>query len=490
MSDASLHLLRLRDPKIQTLHLGWFAFFLTVVIWFNHAPLLATIRDALELSDPQVKALLTLNVALTIPARIVIGMVIDRFGPRAVYTGLLVASSLLCFAFASAQSFEQLALARFALGLVGAGFVVGIRLVSEWFPARQVGVAEGIYGGWGNFGSAAAAMTLPALALVFGGEDGWRYSAALTGSMALVYAGFFYAKVRNTPRGSTYFKPKRSGGLEVTSRRDFYFYIAMNLPMFLALGVLSWKLSCESVGLLSDGAAHAIYAGLVALFAFQVSQIHRVNREMLSDGVPEIYRYEFKQVAILIVAYFATFGSELAVISMLPLFFLETFEGLVPVTAGLLASGFALMNLAARPCGGWLSDRFGRKRTLQILIVGLALGYTALGHITPSWPLGPAVLATMACSFFVQAGSGAVFAVVPLVRRRMTGQIAGMTGAYGNVGAVTYLTVLSFVDYSTFFLVIAASAMIVFAALSSLKDPSGHMAEVREDGSVELIEVA
>jgi len=94
------------------------------------------------------------------------------------------------------------------------------------------------------------------------------------------------------------------------------------------------------------------------------------------------------------------------------------------------------------------------------------------------------------CSFFVQAGEGAVFAVVPLVQRRMTGQIAGMTGAYGNVGAVLYLTILSFVEYSTFFLVIAASATLVFAALFYLEEPRGHMTEVREDGSVELIEVA
>ena len=44
----------------------------------------------------------------------------------------------------------------------------------------------------------------------------------------------------------------------------------------------------------------------------------------------------------------------------------------------------------------------------------------------------------------------------------MTGQIAGMVGAYGNVGAVTYLTILSFVDYSTFFMVIGVSAAIIF----------------------------
>ncbi len=490
MSLATLNLLNLREGKIRTLHLAWFAFFLSFVIWFNHAPLVVFIRDSLGLSDTQIKALLTLNVALTIPARVVVGMLIDRFGPRAVYTGLLVAGSLFCFAFSAAQTFEQLALARFALGFVGAGFVIGIRLVSEWFPAREVGLAEGIYGGWGNFGSAAAAMLLPSVVVFFGGDQGWRYATALTGAVALVYAGFFYRHVRNTPKGSTYFKPKRSGGLEVTSRRDFFFYIAMNVPMYLALGVLTWKLSSEGIELLSPVAAGSIGVGLLALFAFQVSQIHRVNREMLEDGVPEIYRYSFKQVAILNVAYFATFGSELAVVSMLPLFFLETFEGLDPVKAGLFASGFAFMNLVARPGGGWLSDRFGRRRTLQILVVGLAAGYLVLSQIGGTWPIALAVAATMGCSFFVQAGEGAVFALVPLVQRRMTGQIAGMTGAYGNVGAVSYLTVLSFVDYATFFLVIAASAAFVFAALFHLEEPRGHMAEVHEDGSVELIEVA
>ena len=174
---------------------------------------------------------------------------------------------------------------------------------------------------------------------------------------------------------------------------------------------------------------------------------------------------------------------------MLPLFFLETFEGLSAVQAGLLASGFAFMNLVARPTGGWFSDKFGRRKSLMILVGGLAVGYMVLSQVDGTWMIPLAVLATMCCSFFVQAGEGAVFAIVPLVKRRMTGQIAGMAGAYGNVGAVTYLTVLSFVDYSTFFMVIAASAAVIFFATMFLSEPKGHMAEVNADGTVELIDV-
>jgi len=488
-NDSKFNILNFRDPKIKTLHITWFAFFLTFVVWFSHAPLMVFIKEAFNLTTPQVKALLILNVALTIPARIAIGILVDKFGPRIIYSSLLIISSFICTGFAMADSYQQLALFRFLLGFVGAGFVIGIRLVGKWFPAKQVGVAEGVYGGWGNFGSAAGAMTLPTIALMFGGDDGWRYALGLTGVIAGIYGIFFYNAARNTPKGSTYFKPKKSGGLEVTSRGDFFFYLLMNVPMYVALGVLAWKLSPAGVSLLTQETMYILWIALVALFAFQTSAIYKVNKENLTKGVPDLEKYKFKQVAILQVAYFVTFGSELAVVSMLPLFFLETFEGLSAVQAGLLASGFAFMNLVARPTGGWFSDKFGRRKSLMILVGGLAVGYFVLGNIDSNWWIPVAVIATMCCSFFVQAGEGAVFAIVPLVKRRMTGQIAGMAGAYGNVGAVTYLTVLSFVDYSTFFYVISGSALFIFLACYFIEEPKGHMAEVMPDGSVHLIDV-
>jgi NNP family nitrate/nitrite transporter-like MFS transporter len=52
------------------------------------------------------------------------------------------------------------------------------------------------------------------------------------------------------------------------------------------------------------------------------------------------------------------------------------------------------------------------------------------------------------------------------------------------------LTVLSFVDYATFFLAISGSATVALAAVQFLEETSGHTAEILEDGSVELIEAA
>jgi MFS transporter, NNP family, nitrate/nitrite transporter len=475
--------------KMKVLHLSWMAFFITFAVWFNFAPMLQSVKESLGLTSEQIKTLLILNVALTIPARVVVGMLTDRFGPRLVYSALLAICALPCFAFALADTFVQAAIARFLLGFIGAGFVVGIRLVSEWFPHNELGTAEGIYGGWGNFGSAAAAFCLPALALAFGGDDGWRYATGITGLMSLGFALVFYFNVEDTPKGATYFKPKSLKAMEVTAKGDFLLLLVMKLPMYGALALLAWKLSPTGVAMLSDTAVMGVYLGLALLYCYEVLQVWQVNKIIFTEPVAEIHQYKFKQVAVLNVLYFTTFGSELAVVSMLPLFFAETFE-LTPVTAGMVASAYAFMNLMSRPGGGWISDKFGRKPTLLILTAGLAAGYFLMGQVNSDWPLWVAVAAAMACSFFVQSGEGAVFATVPLIKRRMTGQIAGMTGAYGNVGAVCYLTVLSFVDYSSFFYVIAITAVLGFCVLWFMEEPQGQMAEVNLDGSVTLIDVS
>jgi len=487
MSSQNLKLLSF-SGNTRILHLSWMAFFITFLIWFNHAPLLISIQQTLGLTDQQIKTILILNVALTIPARIVVGMLVDKYGPKITFPLLLGLSSFICFFFAIADSFEQLAVARFMLGFVGAGFVIGIRMISEWYPAKQVGLASGIYGGLGNFGAAGAAMSLPAIALLFGGDDGWRYAVAVTGILALIYAFIYYNSVSDTPQGSTYFKPKKSAGLEVTSKGDLVFYLLMNIPMYAALAVLTWKLSPSGVSLLSGETVQAIYIGLGVLYFYQAYHIYQVNKDIFVKPIPEIHRYKFKQVVVLDLAYMVAFGSELAVISMLPLFFSNTFD-ISAVQAGLLASGFAFMNLVSRPAGGMLSDRFGRKKALTFCIAGLAVGYYVMSQITSEWAIILAVLASMACAFFVNAGCGAVFAVVPLVQRRLTGQIAGMVGAYGNIGALIFLTILSLVATETFFLVIAATAVVTLVAVQFMDEPKGQMAEILPDGTVQMIDV-
>lgn len=484
-NSANLNLLSFVG-KTKILHLTWLAFFITFLVWFNHAPLLMAIQATFGLSEQQVKALLILNVALTIPARIVIGMLVDSFGPRKIYSILLVITALLCFFFSLARSFEMLALARFLLGFAGAGFVIGIRMISEWFPARQMGVAEGVYKGLGNIGSAAAAISLPTIALLVGGDDGWRYATAATGAIALVYAFIYYFSVTDTPAGSTYFKPNKSGGLEVTSKKDFILYLLVNIPMYGALALLAWKVS--SLGLISTATLYAIDAILLAIFVLQCRKIYSLNVQIFSKPVDKLQQYKFKQVAILSIAYAVTFGAELAVVSMLPMFFQNTFA--VPVAlAGIFGACFAMVDIASCPSGGWISDKFGRKKSLVVLLIGAAIGFFVLSTITSDWPIALAVAAMMCCSFFLGSAAGCVFAVVPLIRRSLTGQIAGIVGAYGNIGAVIFLTVFSFVSTPVFFLTIAGGIALAAMAAMFLDEPKSSMFEVLPDGSVQMVEM-
>jgi MFS transporter, NNP family, nitrate/nitrite transporter len=483
-----LNLFAFSKPEIRTLHLTWISFFLSFMLWFAHAPLMVDIRQAMQLSDQEVKILLILNVALTIPARIIVGMLVDKFGPRQLFSAILILGGLISIGFAFSQNYQQLAIIRFLSGFVGAGFVVGIRMISEWFPARQTGIAQGIYGGWGNFGSAGAALLLPSIALYFGVQNGWRYAISITGVISIIYGCIYFFSVSNTPKGSTYFKPKKMGAMEITSKMDMLLYIIMNIPMYLALAVLTWKLSAK-MHWISDLAAYSIYTALLILYAYQVWKIIHVNKSIFHTQVPEIQRYKFKQIAILDLAYMLTFGTELAVVSMLPLYYVDTF-GVEPVTAGILAGIYPVINLFARPAGGWLSDKMGRKLTLSIVSAGVAGSFVVLGNVNSDWALGLVVAATIMGGIFSKAGSGAVYAMVPLIQRRMTGQFAGMVGAFGNVGGLAFLTVLSFVAPSVFFMCIAATAVFVFfAVVIFLDEPQGQMVEIMEDGTVQMIDV-
>mgnify|MGYP003538340262 FL=1 len=107
-------------------------------------------------------------------------------------------------------------------------------------------------------------------------------------------------------------------------------------------------------------------------------------------------------------------------------------------------------------------------------MLGIAVGFALMGLMNSKWPLVIAVAITVGCSFFVQGAEGATFGIIPPIKRRLTGQISGMAGAYGNVGAVFYLLVFMFVTPSQFFLIIAGGAFISWiVCLVWLKEPEG-----------------
>lgn len=519
-SDAP-RLLDLSQERIRVLHYTWIAFFMTFYVWFNLAPLASTILASESwLTTEEIKILAIANVALTIPARIVVGALIDRFGARVMFSALMVTMAIPTVVFAVGTTFMQLFVARLVLGSVGAGFVIGIKMVAQWFPPKYLGRAEGFYAGWGNFGSAFAAMTLPWIALTLFddwlgiGDNAWRWAVAINGAVLAIYGVMYYFLVTDVPEGKKLAVSKKAGPMMVTSYGDLAQYLVWSIPLVGALGVLAWRISNVEVNgsaLLSSTGLYLVYGILTVIYLGHAAKILQVNLPYLRRGVPEEEKYHWGSVAALNSTYFANFGAELAVVSMLPLFFEATFAPLrgsdgsplvTATVAGFVASSFAFVNLVARPLGGYLSDRMtSRKRTMLGYILGIVIGFTLMGFISKWTPgvdddglrnlapafggvgwLAIAVVFTIFASVFVQGAEGATFAIIPMINKRMTGQIAGMAGAYGNVGAVVYLVIFSLVDSRTFFFILAAGAAASFAVtLVLLKEPRAAFSGTLDD---------
>lgn len=228
------------------LHLTWIAFFLTFLAWFNMAPFNTTLEHHAGLSADQIRILMVCNVALTIPARIVIGALVDQHGPKIVFVCLLGFSGLISLYFAQCTRFNEFLTARLLMGIAGAGFVVGIKMIAEWFPPEKMGTAQGLYAGWGNFGAAAAAFALPPIAVWFEPATGWRVATAFSGVLCLVWAWVYHRHAKEIPERATQFPVTLEKTIEVTSYRDLVLQVLLFLPLYGALGVFVWKLSHPS----------------------------------------------------------------------------------------------------------------------------------------------------------------------------------------------------------------------------------------------------
>lgn len=479
-------LLEVERREIRALHLTWIAFFLTFYVWFNMAPLATSMLQSENfLSKEDIKLFLIANVALTIPGRVFVGMALDHFGPRRVFSVLMVVMAIPTWFFAFGETSTQLFVARLFMSVVGAGFVVGIHMTALWFKPKDIGFTEGFYAGWGNFGSAAAAITIPTVALqFFGGPEGWRWAIATSGIIMAIYGVAYWFLITDGPKPDTLKKSRKSGALEVSRWRDLWLYCVFLIPLYGILSVLVYRM--QNTGFINQTGAIICYAVIAFLVVAQIYKAISINVPILKAGIPEDDKYPFTSVAALNVTYFANFGAELAVVSMLPMFFQSTWS-LDPTAAGLIASTFAFVNLWARPLGGFISDRVGSRRNVMLAyMLGISIGFALMGMLNSSWPLFIAVCITIICSVFVQGAEGATFGIIPSIKRRLTGQISGMAGAYGNVGAVFYLFIFTFVDTNLFFFIIAGGALASWlVCFVWLKEPEGAFGEDYHMSSVD-----
>ncbi|MEP2023584.1 MAG: MFS transporter [Reichenbachiella sp.] len=380
---TKINLFDFRSTQMRTFHLSWIAFFLCFFGWFAHAPLMnSTIGPDMDLTKAQKITAFIASVGVTIFARLIIGSLCDKIGPRKSYTYLLVFGAIVVAGSSFAYNWETYLISRMAIGVIGASFVITQYHTTKMFAPNVVGIANATTAGWGNLGGGVTQAMMPLIA---------------SGMLALGFAESELSRWRP----------------------------AMFVPALIMLGVafLYWKYTKDTPKGNFDEAPD------------EKSQTAKGESGLFMSAVKD------RRVWILFAIYGACFGLELFVNGRAATYYQTKFE-LNETTAGMIAALFGLMNLFARSMGGWLGDRFSKTgglsgRVKWLVMVLFAEGF-ALILFSRMDMLGLAIITMIIFSLFVQMAEGATYSVVPFINKKSLGAVAGIVGAGGNVGAVLY----------------------------------------------------
>ncbi|HKB96894.1 MAG TPA: MFS transporter, partial [Rhizomicrobium sp.] len=129
----------------------------------------------------------------------VVGYVIDILGVKSGFALFAFLWSVICMAHGLAGSWPILAGLRGLLGFAEGAFSPGgLKVVSEWFPAKERGLAGGLY----NIGPSLGSMLAPPLVAWAIYAYSWQASFVIVGLISLAWVGLwllFYRPVRKHP---------------------------------------------------------------------------------------------------------------------------------------------------------------------------------------------------------------------------------------------------------------------------------------------------
>eukprot|EP01134_Creolimax_fragrantissima_P004046 CFRG4046T1 len=426
-----------KRPHMRAFHFAWFSFFCAFLGWFSLPPLFPTIKKELGLSKTDITTSNILAVSSTMVARLLIGPVCDKFGPRRVQMVLLCTGCITVTCAMAVNDLVGLCVVRFFIGFIGCAFVCTQLWTSNMFAKEIVGTANALSGGWGNLGGGAAYLIMPGVfdLITLNGtvsdNIGWRLALLFPALMMLVVGLLLFFFSDDTPHGKSSIKHKKDDDLEVPEDTQ----------------PTGGDISPESKNIMS-GIQAVSSTGSIA-YSKQTAE------KPLGAGALLKIALTNPTTWILLFQYACCFGVELTINNVIGSYFFEDFKKddcvetyedecaqLTQSTAGVVASLFGLMNLFARALGGWISDKAmarwamrGRVAVLFLAILGAGLVLIAFSFITNIW-FATCILVIF--SIFVQSAEGATFGIVPYVMPKYTGTIAGAVGAGGNLGAICW----------------------------------------------------
>ncbi|HEY0301040.1 MAG TPA: MFS transporter, partial [Rhizomicrobium sp.] len=114
----------------------------------------------------------------------IVGYVLDTVGLKIGLAIFAAAWSVVCMAHGLAHSWQGFAGLRALLGFAeGSANPAGMKVISEWFPARERGLAGGIY----NIGASVGSMLAPPLVAWAILAYDWQTAFVITGGLGLVW---------------------------------------------------------------------------------------------------------------------------------------------------------------------------------------------------------------------------------------------------------------------------------------------------------------
>jgi len=173
-----------------------------------------------------------------------VGYIIDILGVKTGFALFAFLWSVTCMAHGFANSWQMLAGLRGLLGFAEGAFSPGgLKVVSEWFPARERGLAGGLY----NIGPSIGQMLAPPLVVWAILNYNWQASFVIVGAISLLWVVLwliFYYPVAKHPSLSAEERElivsgqenfvkaddKKPSVLSILSRRNFW---GVALPRFL-----------------------------------------------------------------------------------------------------------------------------------------------------------------------------------------------------------------------------------------------------------------